>query len=224
MDVSDAAAVISYVFKRGAERFSPPCLDACDCNDDSAVNLSDAICILQYSFGLGRFPPAPGPGLMLDESLDSVVETPPGVDTLYYDLLDCAAGSSCDPPFPLLEDCSNGADDDGDGLIDERDPDCSITFACGSRDLRADSPFPVEGSIGETVDVCFFVQNAEEGLRERRRAMRSRASRWRSSFAAIWRRRRRRMSPKRFSRPSIPISSAFWQITTRRTETGASSS
>jgi hypothetical protein len=92
VDISDAAAVVSFLFMQGTWKFNPPCLDACDCNDDGRIDLADAICVLQYYLQAGEFPPAPGPGLAM--SGDGVVETPPGVDPS-DDKLDCAGGTTC---------------------------------------------------------------------------------------------------------------------------------
>jgi hypothetical protein len=93
VDVSDAAAVVSYLFSPPMFKFQPPCLDACDCNDDSRIDLADAVCILQFLFQQGEFPNTPGP--CLRELPDGSVEiTPPGKDET-EDLLDCAAGTSC---------------------------------------------------------------------------------------------------------------------------------
>jgi hypothetical protein len=43
----------------------PPCIDACDTNDDGAVDIADPICLLSYLFARGPKPPIPGvvPGL-----------------------------------------------------------------------------------------------------------------------------------------------------------------
>jgi hypothetical protein len=91
VDISDAAAVISFVFGKGP-RFEAPCVDACDSNDDGRVDLADSMYILRFLFQpeLSVFPPPPGPGF--DESGR---ELPPGEDPT-VDALDCEAGSSCD--------------------------------------------------------------------------------------------------------------------------------
>ncbi len=90
VDVSDAAAVVSYLFMDGAWHFEPPCLDACDCQDDGRVDLADAVCILQYLFLFGDQPPAPGPGW----DIPTQAETPAGEDPT-ADKLDCVAGRDC---------------------------------------------------------------------------------------------------------------------------------
>jgi hypothetical protein len=96
VDIADAAAVVSFLFLPGSWKFQPPCLDACDCNDDGRIDLADAVCILQFLFQFGRFPPAPGPGIRLNDqpNPNMVEETPPGEDPT-PDKLDCKAGSSC---------------------------------------------------------------------------------------------------------------------------------
>jgi hypothetical protein len=94
VDISDAAAVVSFLFLPGSWKFHPPCLDACDCNDDGRVDLADAICVLQYYLQGGAFPPAPGPGLAMTDD-GGVTETPAGEDPT-ADKLDCIGGRSCD--------------------------------------------------------------------------------------------------------------------------------
>ena len=32
----------------GASKYTPPCRDACDCNDDGTLDLADTVCILQF--------------------------------------------------------------------------------------------------------------------------------------------------------------------------------
>ena len=50
--------LLDYQFSGGIE---PGCFDACDCNDDGILDLSDAINLLGYLF-LGQTPPPqPGP-------------------------------------------------------------------------------------------------------------------------------------------------------------------
>ncbi len=90
VDIADAAAAVSYLIGSGPKAFSPPCLDACDCNDDGRIDLSDVVCILKYLFELGPFPPAPGPGLREtgQPNPNQVEPTPPGPDPT-ADLLDC---------------------------------------------------------------------------------------------------------------------------------------
>ena len=97
VDIADAAAVVSFLFLPGTMKFQPPCLDACDCNDDGRIDLADAVCILQYLFQFGRFPPAPGPGLREtgNPNPNAVEPTPAGLDPT-DDKLDCAAGGGCD--------------------------------------------------------------------------------------------------------------------------------
>ncbi|MBI4602570.1 MAG: thrombospondin type 3 repeat-containing protein [Planctomycetes bacterium] len=57
-DISDAIAVLSFLFSGGE---TPPCLNACDCNNSGpGIDISDAICFLSHLF-LGG--PAPNPPL-----------------------------------------------------------------------------------------------------------------------------------------------------------------
>ncbi|MEM7232777.1 MAG: hypothetical protein AAF517_11405 [Planctomycetota bacterium] len=91
VEIADAAAVVSFLFLDSVAAFDPPCLDACDANDDGRIDLADTIAILNYLFISGsRFPPAPGPGL--DQDLNP---TGPGRDPT-EDPLDCVAGAACD--------------------------------------------------------------------------------------------------------------------------------
>jgi hypothetical protein len=93
VEISDAAAVISYLFQTSIFKFDPPCLDACDANDDGRVDLADAMKILNYLFVPGSaFPPAPGPGIDGDANA-----TDPGVDPT-EDPLDCAGAHQCGSP------------------------------------------------------------------------------------------------------------------------------
>jgi hypothetical protein len=89
VDISDAAAVVSALFGIGDWKFVPMCPDACDCNDDGLIDLADAICILQFLFRGGNFPPAPGPGFSATNP-----DLPPGEDPT-ADKLDCPGGASC---------------------------------------------------------------------------------------------------------------------------------
>jgi hypothetical protein len=65
---------------------------------------------------------------------------------------------SCAPTALLQEDCDNGEDDDGDGDIDLEDTDCQNAFACGTRA----GPGEIEGSVGGTAEVCFFIKSPED--------------------------------------------------------------
>jgi hypothetical protein len=55
IDITDAIAILNYLFLGGSE---PPCLGACDSNDDELLNISDPIYTLGYLF-LGTAPPPP---------------------------------------------------------------------------------------------------------------------------------------------------------------------
>jgi hypothetical protein len=96
INIADAAAGISFLFLPGTWKFEPPCLDACDCNDDGRIDLADVLCVLQFALQNGTFPPAPGPGLEVtgDANPAAVRATPPGSDPT-EDKLDCAGGIGC---------------------------------------------------------------------------------------------------------------------------------
>jgi hypothetical protein len=89
VDISDAAAVISFLFETGDFRFIPPCMDACDANDDGRVDLADSVYILRYLFKLPNTkPPVPFDQPGTDDQ--------PGAKTP-NDRLDCKAGEVCGP-------------------------------------------------------------------------------------------------------------------------------
>ena len=81
VDIADGAAVISHLFLPGAWKFHPPCLDACDANDDGRIDLADVVTDLRYLFRFAAPPPNPGP-----------VNRGPDPSE---DKLDCDAGSAC---------------------------------------------------------------------------------------------------------------------------------
>jgi hypothetical protein len=60
-DLSDAVAILSFLFTGGAR---PPCADAADANDDGTLNITDPVVILDFLFrGSGPLPaPADEPG------------------------------------------------------------------------------------------------------------------------------------------------------------------
>ncbi|MBI4602024.1 MAG: hypothetical protein HY721_08690 [Planctomycetes bacterium] len=60
-NLADAAATVSALFQTGSTRYDPPCLDACDANDDGRLDISDTVRILTWLFTNGVVPPAPGP-------------------------------------------------------------------------------------------------------------------------------------------------------------------
>jgi len=89
VDIADAAATISFLFGQESWKFNPPCLDACDCNDDGRIDLADATCVLTFLFQFGRFPPAPGPGFDMAGN-----DEPAGPDPT-PDKLDCKGSGDC---------------------------------------------------------------------------------------------------------------------------------
>ena len=58
-DISDAVRVLAYLFG-GVE--TPPCVDSGDINDDGAINITDAIFLLNYLFVGNLELPAPAGG------------------------------------------------------------------------------------------------------------------------------------------------------------------
>jgi hypothetical protein len=169
VDVADAAALLNYLFGFGVHQFYPPCLDACDADDDGLLNAMDAVAILGFLFQGGAPPPAPGPGLELtgEPNPNGVRCVPPGPDPT-EDFLDCWAGGAC---FPLrgggggftAEICDNFVDDDQDGLTDLEDPDCQIAFAAGAPGLGPfGEPAPPSAAPGGATEVSFWVKTPED--------------------------------------------------------------
>ena len=69
LDLSDAVALLDYLFRDGG---SVPCVDAADANDDGDVDISDAVVILLHLFGsLGDLPP-PADACGLDPTDDAL--------------------------------------------------------------------------------------------------------------------------------------------------------
>jgi len=83
VNIADPAAVISHLFLTGSWKFDPPCLDACDCNDDGRIDLADAVCILTFLFKNSNGDDLPAPGAM---SL--------GADPT-HDTMDCTGPPEC---------------------------------------------------------------------------------------------------------------------------------
>jgi hypothetical protein len=160
VNIADAAAVVSFLFLPGSWNFQPPCLDACDCNDDGRIDLADTVCILQFLFQFGRFPPAPGPGF--DEN---IVETPRGPDPT-DDKLDCVAGRDCEviaPPrfirlgFSAIPDTINPAvmvrfTDRATFTFEDETPDTHNDFQIDASSGPGDSP-GLTGDIDGTFTV-----------------------------------------------------------------------
>jgi len=69
IDVSDAAAILGYLFLTGEE---PVCVKTGDANDDAAVNLTDAVYILRFLFLGEASPPAPYPECGPDPTADTL--------------------------------------------------------------------------------------------------------------------------------------------------------
>jgi len=112
INIQDAVLMLNYLFSST----EITCADACDADDDGLLNLVDPLFDLMFIMGLGPMPPAPSGICGADPSPDSI---------------DCATSVSnnCDDPCPF-EDCSNGIDDDLDGLTDCADLDCQGTSSC----------------------------------------------------------------------------------------------
>lgn len=77
VDLADAATVIASQF----QGFEVGCLDACDANDDSIINLADSVFLLNFLFLFGPTMPDPGPYVAGPDPTD--------------DDLDCALPAAC---------------------------------------------------------------------------------------------------------------------------------
>ncbi|MGE4602513.1 MAG: hypothetical protein AAEJ65_06380 [Planctomycetota bacterium] len=120
LDIADAILGLGILFSGAGPA---ACDDACDVNDDGSIDISDPISLLSNLFNSGPNPPPPN-NCGDDPTTDS---------------LDCQNG----PLQCVLEDCSNGIDDDGDGLIDCFDPDCAADPACISSLSFANDIYPI---------------------------------------------------------------------------------
>lgn len=69
VNVADAVATVTYLFQG---TFDPPCLDACDSNDDGLVDVSDPVYLLQFLFQADAPPPSPYPGCGIDLTEDAI--------------------------------------------------------------------------------------------------------------------------------------------------------
>lgn len=68
IEIADAISVLNYLFNGSM----PVCLDACDSDDSSSINLADAVRILVLIFEAGPAPAAPFPACGYDVSPDDV--------------------------------------------------------------------------------------------------------------------------------------------------------
>jgi hypothetical protein len=65
VDISDALAILSYLFLGSAD---PPCVDSCDSDGSGEVDITDAVSTLSFLFLGGPEPPAPGPRCGVDDT------------------------------------------------------------------------------------------------------------------------------------------------------------
>ena len=112
INIQDAVLMLNYLFSST----EITCADACDADDDGFLNLVDPLFDLMFIMGLGPMPPAPA----------GVCGADPSPDSLSCEI---SVGNNCEDLCPF-EDCSNGMDDDGDGLVDCSDLDCQGTSSC----------------------------------------------------------------------------------------------
>lgn len=66
---------------------------------------------------------------------------------------------TCNPIEIVIppENCNNGLDDDGDGLVDAEDPNCATTFLCQAR-----GGGEISAGYGASVEICFAIFNPED--------------------------------------------------------------
>ena len=69
VDLSDAIAILGYLFTGGAK---PTCMDSADVNDTNTVDIADPILLLSFLFLGGLAPAVPFPNLGLDPTEDSL--------------------------------------------------------------------------------------------------------------------------------------------------------
>jgi hypothetical protein len=116
-------------------------VDTCDEATDSCTSApSDALCDDGlYCNGVETCSPSVGcvngtPVACADTVTCSIDSCDEATDSCVYDFGGCLCGDGeitgseqCDPPATAgtFEDCNNNVDDDGDGLVDCRDPDCA---------------------------------------------------------------------------------------------------
>ncbi len=114
LDLSDAIFILIFNFADGT---TPTCFDACDCNDDGQVTgqVTDAVYLLNYQFGAGAPPPAPGPVSC-------------GIDPT-DDALTCQSYTHCEPPPPPPDPCPVLSVSSSDG---QRNSDIAIAPASGN--------------------------------------------------------------------------------------------
>lgn len=125
-DISDSIFLLNHLFLGGA---TPPCLEACDVNDDGEMDISDAVYGLIFCFVGGSPPPAPfpecgrdpGPSLgcasfpaCLDCSAQDAVGVGPcdAIVGIFWDGFRCAyhsgcscEGEDCGAGYKSIEDC-----------------------------------------------------------------------------------------------------------------------
>ncbi len=75
LDISDPVFILLYLFGDAAE---PPCADACDVDDDGAVQINDAVYLLDFLYAGGPPPPAPFPLEGTDPTTDTLTCNPTG--------------------------------------------------------------------------------------------------------------------------------------------------
>jgi len=56
VDIADGVRLVQYLFLGGV---APECSEGCDTNDDSLLDLADALAVFAYSLGIGPSPPTP---------------------------------------------------------------------------------------------------------------------------------------------------------------------
>ncbi len=79
VDLSDAVAVLNYLFSGGGE---PECEDAADTNDDGRVDISDVLYLLSFLFQAGPSPADPFGDTGGDPTTDNL--SCPGVEMIWH--------------------------------------------------------------------------------------------------------------------------------------------
>lgn len=144
---------------------------------DNAIPPGDANHIATYRYRCRGQPPAGGRVVPLT-FCDGVLGDPATENAIVIGGLSVAplledGTFTCSAPH-VREDCCNGVDDNGNGLVDFDDPDCfdhpgcgelaTQSFLCGARTVDADGiPAPLKASTGESTEICFYIRNPEDG-------------------------------------------------------------
>ena len=159
VDISDAIAVLHFLFSGGAE---VSCADAADANDDGKVDLSDSVYDLLHLFAGGAVPPDPGSRCGADPSPDDLA------CTLYEpceggDLVPLRRAESCEE---VAEALRQGVAESMERILAEN-LDIALGLG-GSRCWDFLNPSPIAGGVpgAEAASEYSETNNQVEGVDE----------------------------------------------------------